>query len=214
MAARSVSADHVILFGGRRAVSICAMIRHIALMALFAGIISSGTAFADDRKDFGTWSFQLENDLFAGTDRHYTNGLRVSWLSPDGDTVEWLALARDALEAIALDDDARPRGDDDRTRGNKQVHFGASLGQDIYTPTDRYRTDVITDDRPYAGWLYGAAALHTITDHGMIDATKAGLKDLESVALQIGVVCAGALVEMSPNLLQFDLLRDPFLSWH
>ncbi|NQV46103.1 MAG: lipid A deacylase LpxR family protein [Rhodospirillales bacterium] len=182
------------------------MIRYIALIVLFAGVILPGAAFADDRKDFGTWSFQLENDLFAGTDQHYTNGLRLSWLSPDGDTVEWLALARDALEAVALDDD-------DRTRGNKQAHFGASLGQDIYTPTDRYRTDVIANDRPYAGWLYGAVALHTITDHGKIDATRAGLKDLESVELQIGVVGPWALGEQAQNLIHEVRLIDTFNGW-
>ncbi len=186
------------------------MILRVSLLAAVIGLLVAGPASANDsaahKNDFGTWSFQLENDLFAGADRHYTNGLRVSWLSPDGDTVEWLDLARDALESIALDED-------NLSRGNKQVRFGVSLGQDIYTPEDRARTDVILDDRPYAGWLYGAAALHTITDHGMLDSTKTGLKDLESVELQIGMVGPWALGEQAQNLIHELRLIDTFKGW-
>ena len=176
-----------------------------------SAVLLATSAIAGDGQDagandFGTWSFQLENDLFAGTDQHYTNGLRVSWLSPHGDTVEVLELARDALEAVALDED-------DISQGNKQVHFGASAGQDIYTPADRYRTDIVSDDRPYAGWLYGAAALHTITDHGKLNPAKAGIKDLESVELQVGVVGPWALGEQAQNLIHEVRLIDTFDGW-
>jgi hypothetical protein len=29
------------------------------------------------------FTFYLENDYFGGTDRHYTNGVKLSWLSRD-----------------------------------------------------------------------------------------------------------------------------------
>lgn len=178
---------------------------------LCLGCFLSLPALADDHKnDFGTWSFQLENDLFSGTDRHYTNGIRVSWLSPDGDTVEWLELARDALEAVALDEDDVSLAEKDR---DKQVHFGASVGQDIYTPEDRYTTTVISDDRPYAAWLYGAAALHTITDLGKNDPSREGMKDLESVEIQVGVVGPMALGEQAQNLIHELRLIETFDGW-
>src|SRR3990172_786651 len=31
----------------------------------------------------GTFSILFENDLFADTDRHYTNGIKLSWMSRD-----------------------------------------------------------------------------------------------------------------------------------
>lgn len=182
-------------------------IRTLALALLFFAP-SFVDAVADEHKknDFGTWSFQLENDLFAGTDRHYTNGIRLSWLSPDGDTVEALELARDALETVALDDD-------DISKGDKEVRFGVSIGQDMYTPMDRSRADVILDDRPYAGWLYGAAALHTITDHSKTSSSKTGVKELESVELQVGVVGPWALAEEAQDLIHEIRLIDTFEGW-
>ncbi len=35
----------------------------------------------------GTFTFYFENDYFGGTDRHYSNGLKFSWLSSD--LVDW-----------------------------------------------------------------------------------------------------------------------------
>ena len=37
---------------------------------------------------------------------------------------------------------------------NSITNFGISLNQKIYTPEDIKETKLITDDRPYAGWLY------------------------------------------------------------
>jgi lipid A 3-O-deacylase len=36
-------------------------------------------------------------------------------------------------------------------------HFGISVGQEIYTPDAISRRTPISNDRPYAGWLYGSA---------------------------------------------------------
>ncbi|MBX3465450.1 MAG: lipid A deacylase LpxR family protein [Planctomycetes bacterium] len=73
-----------------------------------------------------TW----ENDAFARTDRHYTNGLSLAlagrldpWVLP-----AWL------------------RGE--------QAEWGLEVGQRIYTPERLEATDVVVDDRPYAGWSY------------------------------------------------------------
>lgn len=37
---------------------------------------------------------------------------------------------------------------------NPNVNFGISIGHQIYTPHDTLAESLITDDRPYAGWLY------------------------------------------------------------
>lgn len=107
---------------------------------------------ASGKSELGTFSIQHENDLFAGTDRHYSSGLRISWLSPEGDNVwEPLGVVQGLLQTVAQE------------YNRERTRFGWALGQDIYTPENRLATDLISDDRPYAGWLYGSLSIHTVT---------------------------------------------------
>ncbi|MBT4889524.1 MAG: lipid A deacylase LpxR family protein, partial [Rhodospirillales bacterium] len=140
-----------------------------------------------------------ENDMFSGSDRHYTNGIRLSWLSPSGETFKPLAMARDVLESIALDDDPGHE--------NKSVRLGFAVGQDMYTPEDRYSRTLISNDRPYGAWLYGAVSLHTITN------PDSWIKTLESVELDIGVVGPAALGEQSQDVIHDARLIDNFEGW-
>ena len=52
-----------------------------------------------------------------------------------------------------------------------------SLGQDIFTPEDIGERDLIKDDRPYAGWLYGGIGL-----------TSENGKRLDTLELNLGIV--------------------------
>ncbi len=145
--------------------------------------------------ELGTFTVQFENDLFAGTDRNYTNGVRLSWLSPEGgQTLPVLQHARDLLAMIAQDD-------------NRKTRFGWALGQEIYTPGDRQATRLITDDRPYAGWLYGALSLHSEVDNGD------GAKTSESVELSLGIVGPEALGEEAQDFVHSVRLIDKFKGW-
>ena len=184
-----------------------------ALLLLLAAPLAGGAAARADGadaapaaevakagdKELGTFTFQFENDLFSGTDRHYTNGLRLSWLSPEGgETIPLLQQARDLLAVIAQDD-------------NKSTRFGWALGQEIYTPEDRYTRTLITDDRPYAGWLYGALSLHTVTDSE--GDGKGGAKTSESVELSLGVIGPEALGEEAQDFVHSVRLIDKFDGW-
>lgn len=116
------------------------------VFVLFSALcLFTGSVYADggDKRELGTLYLQFENNLFSGAGQHYTNGIRVSWLSPEGDTIKLLQVVRKFLEQIAQDE-------------NKSTLFSLSMGQEIYTPEDRYITTLIFDDRPYAGWLYGS----------------------------------------------------------
>ena len=96
---------------------------------LLSSVVQPGVA-----QNRGAFSFHLENDVFAGTDRYYTHGVKLTWISP------FKTASRPdpvALNAISL-----------------------SLGQNIYTPYEIEREDLIEDDRPYAGILYFSLALH------------------------------------------------------
>ena len=109
-----------------------------------------------------TFTFHFENDLFADTDRFYTNGIKLSWVSPElqwFQDLAWMqkpgliqATTNKLIELLPFSDDA-----------TRQRNLAFSFGQKMYTPEDISRRDLITDDRPYAGWLYGSAAFHSKT---------------------------------------------------
>jgi len=131
----------------------------------------------------------FENDLFTGTDRDYTSGLKVSLISPDlvsfvesGKLPEW------SLEYIYR----LPFINDPDPALKRKVEF--SLGQNMYTPADTDRHDLIVDDRPYAGWTYFAAAFHTKSN-----------KRMDTIELQLGMVGPGSFAEETQNLVH-DLL--------
>lgn len=89
----------------------------------------------------GAFSFHLENDVFALTDRYYTHGLKLSWISPYK-----MANQSDPLSRSAI---------------------SVSFGQNIYTPYDIEREDLIEDDRPWAGISYFTFAMHRKRDKTM-----------------------------------------------
>lgn len=124
--------------------------------ALCASSLHARLPFLDDQDD--PWSFNIffENDLFADTDQNYTNGVKVSWVSPDltqflDESPKWLNPVVKHLPFINAQD--------------RMKNLGISIGQNMYTPQDITRFDLIEDDRPYAGWLYLGFAFHSKTEN-------------------------------------------------
>lgn len=110
----------------------------------------------------GTWNLIFENDTFTDTDRNYTSGVQLSYLSAADQLPGWLRITADLLPGI--DDKANLRA-------------GFQLGHSIFTPEDTGATAFLPDQRPYAGWLYGGLAVVAETD-----------KSLDTWLLNIGVV--------------------------
>lgn len=133
-------------------------IRILAACAL----LWSGPALAGDDGVARDWalSFHFENDLFADTDQQYTNGIKLTAVSPElrsafrerDDLPEWLENLL-PLSTVPFS-----------TEGGVARTFAFSLGQNIYTPQDTARRDLVRDDRPYAGWLYLATTFQTRTE--------------------------------------------------
>ncbi|HEY5893428.1 MAG TPA: lipid A deacylase LpxR family protein [Chthoniobacterales bacterium] len=118
------------------------------LHSFFAAIVVSTFSALPDAigQDHGTITVYFENDLFAGTDRYYTNGTRLSFTSENFTAIEdapRLPLVRPILAAIPYFQNE-----------NFQKDIGFSLGQNTYTPDDTETSERIPGDRPYAGWLY------------------------------------------------------------
>jgi hypothetical protein len=125
----------------------------------------------------GILSVQVENDMWGnGTDRHYTHGTRISYLSSE-ETPTWLKRAAAFVPIFSR-------------RGHLRTSY--AVGQSIFTPEDITRKDLIDDERPYAGWLYGAIGL--ISDHRVRDGSL-GSGRLDSLELNLGVVGPSALAE-------------------
>ena len=106
-----------------------------AVCLIFAGAEESGA-----KKPSGVYGFYLDNDLFAGTDRGYTNGLKFVWVSPglngrptDFRLPGWLDFLSRKL-CLA------------RAPGSRRF-VSAFLGQNIFTPNDIERFDLIVWDR-------------------------------------------------------------------
>ncbi len=132
---------------------------------------------AQEQNNPWTHSIFFENDLFNGTDSNYTNGVKYSLISPDlSPHAKQGRFPRKVLELIHKIPFIRDSGPD----YSHKAEF--SLGQNMYTPADISRSDLIVDDRPYAGWSYLGFAYHRKTklvEH---------LDFLDSVEIQIGIV--------------------------
>jgi lipid A 3-O-deacylase len=85
----------------------------------------------------------FENDVVGGTDEHYTNGLKVSWLSAD--LVDWgqRGWRQSFIECLPFVN---------RPDGQKNIGFG--FGQNMYTPRDIQARIPDPADHPYGGWTY------------------------------------------------------------
>jgi lipid A 3-O-deacylase len=120
-----------------------------------------------------------ENDkYFAGTDQHYTNGFKLSWLGETdlNESAEFVQLATRILPWM------------DPENNDWHYKVGFALGHNIYTPTDIDTPALIPTDRPYAGWLYGSILL------------QAQLKNqLRLIEISLGVVGPSALGETVQN---------------
>lgn len=158
---------------------------------LFALVLATATlgAAAEGKKDSwrdvsvrrGAFTLVTENDkYFAGTDRHYTNGLKFIWL---GETS--LDESEAFIQGVA---DWIPtlRSDAEQQR----YKLGLSLGQNIYTPEDTEVTVLQPDDRPYAAWLYASMFAQAQEKDG---------KTLRVVELAVGVVGPSALGQQAQN---------------
>ncbi|MDP3418612.1 lipid A deacylase LpxR family protein [Falsiroseomonas sp.] len=122
----------------------------------------------------GTYVFLLENDTFSGRDRFYTNGFLFAWGSPSYNPPDWLAQLTDRPSPLF------PTGGIAR--------WGLAFGQKKFTPENTLERNPDPNDRPYAGWLYGAVTLISYTP-----------REFGSLELQLGVVGPAALGEQVQN---------------
>ena len=146
------------------------------------------TVRTDDRLRFGSFTVYTENDkYFAGTDEHYTNGLKLSALSTD-------------LRSFTDDSIPAPvrwiaRGLGGFVPPDLPYKLGLSLGQNIYTPKNIAAAAPDPADRPYAAWLYFGAAFQIYHP----PAEAGGMARLDVFEVTAGMVGPAALGRQAQN---------------
>jgi len=166
-----------------------------ALVVMGAAPAAAQVVRPDDRSTFiGIW----ENDVFAGTDKGYTNGTFLGWQSPSANPPRWLNwIGRHSLFLLPNDG---------------QLRWGLGIGQNIYTPEDIDARIPDPSDRPYAGWLYGAISIVSYAERVRfredLNVTKFG-----ALELQFGVVGPSALGEQVQNNVHDFINVERALGW-
>lgn len=138
----------------------------------------------------GVFTLVIENDLFSrdNADKHYSNGIRFGWLSPDSGGPQGLWEFGEYIPLI--DTNARRR-------------IGFSIGHNLYTPENKSLTTRIFNDRPYGAFLYAGLAFQSQSD-----------TQLNTVELDVGVVGPAALGRQIQNNVHRVIGSEEAHGWH
>jgi lipid A 3-O-deacylase len=167
-----------------------------SLVCLTLLILYSNPIWAEEKKNktFDTFTFYWENDLFADTDRDYTNGFKFTWSTPFLTNREESRLPGWSYPVLNL----LPFVKDPTSSRAVSI----SLGQNIFTAEDTEVKELIVDQRPYAGYLYLAFGFHS---------KKGNRKDTWEIAL--GVVGPNSLAKQAQNLVHDITGSDRTEGW-
>lgn len=161
-------------------------------MALTMLMVSAATtAFAEEPErtkedDKGIFNLIWENDIAAGTDRGYTNGVRAAWLSSEKNTPDWINSVASVLPVAES--------------GNKRVSI--AVGQSIFAPDNLLTPTPSPNDRPYAGWLYGSVGV--VSDTG---------KTLDNMVMTVGIVGPHSYAEQTQKFIHSSISGDYPQGW-
>jgi len=145
-------------------------------------LVSVLPVMAKSDQVFDTFTLYYENDFLAGTDRDYTNGLKLTWSTPytaDAPAANWPGWIYPLLERLPFVNDPA-----------QQRALSLSFGQEIYTPEDKKSVELIVDDRPYAGMTYLAVGLQSKS-----------LRRQNTWELNVGILGPASLAEGTQKLI-------------
>jgi lipid A 3-O-deacylase len=152
--------------------------RVVSLLLVFS-VVSITPVLSDQ---LGRLNVIEENDVFFSTDKHYTQGLKLSWVTAQLADESFLNAPIKVLRKYLFLFSTRETDLDDRLEWT-------ILGQSLFTPANIHLDNPNPRDRPYAGWLYG----------GFDFIQNAADRRLDSFELQFGVVGSAALGRQTQN---------------
>src|SRR5262245_40623184 len=166
--------------------------RRRAIQLLFAAAL---TAAAVARADENDMFMQIDNDIFTGSDREYTNGMKVGYRTETVADIDYpgfgpsLGWANKKLRWL-------------QPKGFEENNVTWTIGQRMFTPEDPSLENPDPRDRPYAGLLFAG-----LTYNGRDS------RSLRSTSLDVGIVGPSALAERAQHLAHRALGIDEFLGW-
>jgi len=149
-------------------------------------------------------TFYLDNDIFSGSDKDYTNGARISWISGNRPIAE-LKRVQQFLRWLSgdgkdMDTFRRITGYEDASQVS--YNYGFSLTQLMFTPSNFETYDPLLTERPYAGVLLLGVSLHA-KDKNV----------LNSVSLSGGIVGPHAYGEETQDFIHGLKEVEKFNGW-
>ena len=151
----------------------------VAVLSLGAPFTRAQTPEPELKIKHSTFTVVSENDkYFAGSDRHYTNGFKLTWLGETNlnESPAFVKFVTGILPWM------------DQKTQDWHYKVGFALGQNQYTPTDTDTPLLQPFDRPYAAWLYGSILLQAQLD-----------RQLRLIEISAGVIGPAALGEPIQN---------------
>jgi hypothetical protein len=150
--------------------------------AVIALLAFASPCFPAEADGDGRFTIIEENDsLPFNSDKHYTQGLRLSYLAPPLAGEGFWSAPFDALGVVLpwMSQEASTR-----TR-----RYAIIVGQSLFTPKAKDLSPPDRADRPYAGWIYGGLSLLQESDRRILD----------HVELQLGMVGPAAAGRATQN---------------
>lgn len=164
---------------------------------------------ADEVVRFRGGTARLENDLFAGIDQNYTNGVAFTAVSHDiAGKLRTECLPTPVRLHAELIKFLNPGFWSDAENSAHTQNVVVKFGQSMFTPKDPARTDLILDDRPYAGLLYVGMSWNRRKHE-----PQSNSEILDTREITLGVIGPLSLAEQSQNLFHDVIGADRFLGW-
>ncbi|PKR60289.1 lipid A deacylase LpxR family protein [Thalassospira lohafexi] len=135
-------------------------------------------------------SLSVENDLFtaSNSDQHYTNGVRLAFISPeDSAPASFLNVAKKVPFFAS----------------NGRIRTSYSFGQTMYTPDDITIAENQPDDRPWAGILAGTVGL--LSDTGLQNDGDGNYSRIDTLELTLGVVGPASLADKTQKIVHKNI---------
>ena len=148
------------------------------------------SAIEDEQRSI--YTIQVENDVFnrfGTTDRDYTSGVRLGWLSP--------ALTEMKPGLVSLT--TIPTFFGEAAADSVIRRFALSFGQNIYTPENTWAAYPVYNDRPYAAWAYAGFALQYTYKRRDEKTGRDEPMRLDTLQLDVGVIGPAAQGEFVQN---------------
>lgn len=154
-------------------------------------------------------TIRLENDKFTDTDQDYTNGVSITMVSHDiPGQLRPECLSKPSRLYMRFIQMMNPGFWNDMNYSADSQNVVFRFGQSMYTPEDFTRTDLIVDDRPYAGLLYTGMAWNRRKFN-----PESNLDMLDTREITIGVIGPLSLAEQAQNLVHDAFDDERFLGW-